>query len=151
MIARHRLLPSRRILVAGQGAMARRVAGAAREAGAEVRELGAGYTIAGSRGSRQLTGLDLLRPDGTSEIWLGGTMAACGPRVPVFELGAEAGADTVLLPAGGFALVVDDTGRTRVADVLAAGSCCNATGDSGEQGTRVAELVSAPTLGTIAP
>jgi hypothetical protein len=68
-------------------------------------------------------------------------MAACGPRVPVFELGAEAGAGTVPRAAGGFALAVDSNGGTRVADVFAAGSCSDGAGDSTEQGRRVADAV----------
>jgi sarcosine oxidase subunit alpha len=150
LIERHRVLPSNRLLVAGDGPTAAKVARVGREAGAEVRVVESGVSIVRARGSRHLQGLDLLHPDGHTEVWTGGAMAACGPRVPVFELGAEAGAGTVPRPAGGFALAVDPNGGTRVADVFAAGSCSDGAGDSTEQGRRVADAVAHATT-RIAP
>jgi pyruvate/2-oxoglutarate dehydrogenase complex dihydrolipoamide dehydrogenase (E3) component len=140
LIRHHRVLPSRQILVVGEGPSAVEACAAAREAGADMRVLDPGFSIVRARGSRRLTGVDLRRPDGTSERWVGEAMAACGPRSPIFELGAEAGAATVA-STGGFALSVDERGRTRMADVFAAGSCTNGAGDSAEQGVRAAEAL----------
>jgi sarcosine oxidase, subunit alpha len=140
LIRHHRLLPSQRILVAGEGPSAEEADAAARESGAEVRRLEPGFALLRARGSRRLSGVDLRRPDGTTEVWTGEAMAACGPRTPAFELGAEAGASTVA-HAGGFALAVDPHGRTRQSDVFAAGSCSDAPGDSVEQGVRAAEAL----------
>jgi sarcosine oxidase subunit alpha len=140
LIRRHRLLPSPRILIAGDGPSATEAAEAAREAGAEVRILEPGFALIRARGGRRLSGVDLRRPDGTIELWAGEAMAACGPRSPLFELGAEAGAGTVA-QAGGFALSVDAGGETRMPDVFAAGSCTDGAGDSAQQGIRVAQAL----------
>jgi sarcosine oxidase subunit alpha len=140
LIRRHRVLPSARILVAGEGPSAAEAAEAAREAGAEVRTLAPGFSLVRARGGRRLSGVDLRRPDGTIELWAGEAMAACGPRSPLFELGAEAGAATVA-HGGGFALSVDADGATRMPDVFAAGSCTDGPGDSVTQGVRAAQAL----------
>jgi sarcosine oxidase subunit alpha len=138
LIREHRLLPSDRILIAGEGPSAADAFAAARDAGAEVRLLEKGFTLLRARGSRRLTGVDIQRPDGSRERWVCEAMAACGPRAPVFELGAQAGAATVP-HAGGFALAVDERGRTSMPDTFAAGSCTDARGDSSEASLRAAE------------
>jgi sarcosine oxidase subunit alpha len=140
LIRRHRLLPGARILIAGEGPSADDARTAAREAGAEVRVLEPGVTLVRARGTRRLAGAELRRSDGTTEVWTGEAMAACGPRSPCFELGAQAGADTAA-HRGGFAIAVDARGATSVPGVFAAGSCSNGAGSSEDQGRRAAEAI----------
>jgi sarcosine oxidase subunit alpha len=140
LIRRHRLLPGARILIAGDGPSADDARTAAREAGAEVRVLERGVTVVRARGTRRLAGAELRHPDGTTEVWSGEAMAACGPRSPCFELGAQAGADTAA-HRGGFAISVDVRGATGVPGVYAAGSCSSGAGSSDDQGRRAAEAV----------
>jgi thioredoxin reductase len=147
LLRQHRLLPSRRALVVGDGPLATGTAVDLSEAGAEVVWAGGGldrpipnveplpnHRLLEARGGARLRMARLEDRNGGVREWHGGLLAVCPPRAAAFELGAQAGLRPEVTERHGFALRSGADGATEIPWLFAAGSCTVGPWDSEEHG-----------------
>ncbi len=148
LVRRHRLLPSARALVVGDGPEAEPTCRALLESGADVAWAGEGagpdlpglrrlpgHRVRAARGGARVRAIELQGPDGHMPF-RAGLVAVCGPRAAAFELGAQAGLPVEPRGSRGFVLRAGEDGATALPWLWAAGSCTSAGVGSDVHGAR---------------